>query len=1183
MRKKSMAVAVAIALTAGTVMPQITLADSFAQEEVQELEVQADFSEGETADDSGFELEEADGDENTPDVEVDGETDSEEDSADLGEQQEDSQIFSSEEESGLNDGSLKLEDSFSDGDEDEELNLAGEISGEAVGDGLNTENGESDNRNKQDYIQWSEPVYSYLTVEDNGFYRVEYVDNQLLIEKYNSKFVRQSSKKILPELKLFGGFYAGKNAFYVVWGQKNTEDNEAKEVIRLVKYDKNWSRIGAVSLKGVNTTVPFGFGTLRMTEYENLLYIRTSHEMFAGSDGVHHQANLTWQVRTTDMVTIDSYYEVSNLTRGYVSHSFNQFIMVDAQKNIVALDHGDAHPRGALLGMYEKTASESSFSGNYFSDIIFTAQGKGGDNATGMSLGGLEYSSLGYLTAGNSVVQDENWADHTVRNIFVTLTLYSDCTKIPVTTTYPNGSYSMSYPLTSNNNTSLKWITGYSESGGISASTPQLVKLSSDSFLLLWAQKQGEYSNGKISYVFLDGNGNTTSSIYTQNGYLSDCQPVVSGGKAIWYVTDGSKMTICSIRSDGSFETEPAHKNTYEPEMKFDSNEITCGLVDETTWNPFSTNSDGKVSYSSSDESIAKVDANGKVSLLATGTCEITAHVSAGINYAAKSLSYTLHILNLKKQTIHGENSFKCAYGDQFNLGMTCEGNVDLTYTSENTDIIEVSPKGDVTAKAVGTTTVHVIAAATDIYSRGNLTVKITVNEKDISKVQLIFTRIGDVKEEELELSETRALIDEDKILKEDIDYFIRGGSWQYYAEGEKEGYLISIEDHIEGRGNYTGEAWLGAMPINEKSQMNSAKFTSKGNQLSWQEESGAVGYYIYRKVNNDSTYKRIKKITRSNITSWTYTEYAGTMGTYTYCFRAYTRNGNKELLAKTSNAITCSPQPVLKSAVSQNGNAIKVTWEPLKDVDSYILYYKKNGSSWKEAARNIKDTSYTHTKLTLGDQYTYTVRGVVGNQKTDYNKKGVFAYVVPAAVKLGRVTSAGYDRVKLNWTKMNGATGYAIYIRQNGKWTKLATTTNTSYTHVNSKKFPVVTGRDNTYTVRAMCRKNSKTLYGSYSNTGITGRAMPARTAISSLNSSKNALTVSYKKVAGASGYQIAYSLYKDKGYRYVTVSGSRLSTTIRKLASKKNYFVKVRAYRTVNKKRCYGAYSPVKYKKTK
>lgn len=1181
MRKKSMAVAVAIALTAGTVMPQMTLADSFAQEDVQELEVQADFSEGETADDSGFEIEEADGDENAPDVEVDGETDSEEDNAGSEEQQEGLQTFSSEEESGLDDGSLKPEDAFSDGDTDEELNLAGEISADAVRGGFQTSaNGESDNRNQQDYSTGSAPSYSYLTVEQDGYYRVEYVDDKLLIEKYSTDFTRQFSKKLDSELELFGGFYAGKDAYYIAWGQMNWDEEDSKEVIRLIKYDKNWNRIGAASLKGANTTAPFSAGNLRMAEYGNVLYIRTSHGMYTTDDGLNHQANLTWQVRTSDMTSIDSCHEITNQTEGYVSHSFNQFILIDDQANIVALDHGDAYPRGALLGMYEKTASENSFRGDYFADLVWVAQGEEGVNYTGMSLGGLEYSNSSYLTAGNSVIQDANWSDHNTRNIFITVTSRSDCTKTPVEEQISEDSYTISYPLTLKGTTSSKWITSYSESSGISASTPELVKLSSDAFVLLWAQTNGHgESNGKISYVFLDGRGNTTSSIYTKNGYLSDCQPVVSGGKAIWYVTDGSKMTICRIGSDGSFETEPAHKNSYEPEMKFDSNEITCGLVDGTAWNPFSTNSDGKVSYSSSDESIAKVDANGKVSLLSTGTCKITAHVSAGINYAAKSVSYTLHVLDLKKQTIHGKNSFKCAYGDsKFNLGMTCEGNAVLTYKNDTPNVVSVSSKGEVTVKAVGTATIHVIATATDTYSRGALDIKITVSKKDISKTQLIFTKIGPVKRDDV--YQNIAVIDGDRILEEETDYFNWGGSYYY---GYQDDYLLEIGQDIEGVGNYTGEAELYASPINERSKMNSAKFTSKGNQLSWQEESGAVGYYIYRKVNNDSTYKRIKKITRSNITSWTDTEYAGTMGTYTYCVRAYTRNGDKELLAKTSNAVTCSPQPVLKSAVSQNGNAVKVTWEPLKGVDSYILYYRKNGSSWKEAARNIKDASYTHTKLTLGDQYTYTVRGVVGNQKTDYNKNGVSAYVVPAAVKLGKVTSSGYDRVKLTWTKMNGAAGYVIYIKQNGKWTKLATTTNTSYIHINSKKFPVVTGRGNTYTVRAMCRKNNKTLYGSYSNTGITGKAMPARTAISSLNPSKNALAVSYKKVAGASGYQIAYSLYKDKGYRYVTVSGNRLSTTLKNLASKKNYFVKVRAYRTVNKKRYYGAYSPVKYKKTK
>ena len=230
MRKKSMAVAVAIALTAGTVMPQMTLADSFAQEAVQELDVQADFSEGESADDSGFEIEEADGDENAPDVEVDGEMDSEEDNAGSEEQQEDSQIFSSEDAADLDDGSMQTEE-FSDGDNEEKLEYAGELSIDSAGNGLYAdENGESDNTNEQNYTTWSSPMYSYLTKEDDGYYRVECVNSKLLIEKYDLDFVRQSSRIMEPELEKFGGFYAGKNAYYVVWGQKNPDDDPSCQI-----------------------------------------------------------------------------------------------------------------------------------------------------------------------------------------------------------------------------------------------------------------------------------------------------------------------------------------------------------------------------------------------------------------------------------------------------------------------------------------------------------------------------------------------------------------------------------------------------------------------------------------------------------------------------------------------------------------------------------------------------------------------------------------------------------------------------------------------------------------------------------------------------------------------------------------------------------------------------------------
>ena len=93
----------------------------------------------------------------------------------------------------------------------------------------------------------------------------------------------------------------------------------------------------------------------------------------------------------------------------------------------------------------------------------------------------------------------------------------------------------------------------------------------------------------------------------------------------------------------------------------------------------------------------------------------------------------------------------------------------------------------------------------------------------------------------------------------------------------------------------------------------------------------------------------------------------------------------------------------------------------------------------------------------------------------------------------------------------------------------------------------------------------------------------VPKKVTISSVKPGKKQLTVKYKKVTGASGYQIAYSTSKSKGFKYITVNSKTASKLIKKLKSKKNYYVKVRAYKTVGKKKYYGTYSKLKSVKVK
>ena len=82
-----------------------------------------------------------------------------------------------------------------------------------------------------------------------------------------------------------------------------------------------------------------------------------------------------------------------------------------------------------------------------------------------------------------------------------------------------------------------------------------------------------------------------------------------------------------------------------------------------------------------------------------------------------------------------------------------------------------------------------------------------------------------------------------------------------------------------------------------------------------------------------------------------------------------------------------------------------------------------------------------------------------------------------------------------------------------------------------------------------------------------------------------KKKLTVTWKKDKNVSGYQIKIATKKNfKGAKTYTVKSYKTyKKVIKKLKSKKKYFVKVRAYKTVGKSKAYGAYSAVRSCKVK
>ena len=422
---------------------------------------------------------------------------------------------------------------------------------------------ETTNYAGQNYDRWAVPVNSYLFENPSGgLSRVEYADGQVIVEHYDETFNYSSGETLAMELPIWGGFFAGQKYNYLVEGQNNEEQDDTREVIRVIQYDKEWKRIGSTGLYGANTVHPFDAGSIRFAEYADDLYIRTCHEMYAAADGYNHQASVTIAVKQSELKVTDSWYEVMNVGYGYVSHSFNQFVIVDGEQNIVCVDHGDANPRSTVLIRYPVKAGNGVFSADYNHQVKFVNvqeyPGYRGDNTTGGTLGGLTGTSKGYLVAhtsdgvggGGTQLPYLSFVDKDSLAVTTRALPYQDAACPPMLV--PTGE-DQGYVLWNRQNDSVNTgMTYYTidRSGNWIEYTPD-----------------PEHVDDALYYVTYQADGSFGSVQTAASAPLSDCQPIVYRGNVVWYVTEKSVPTFY-VLSESGVKATLATAEEREPEVK---------------------------------------------------------------------------------------------------------------------------------------------------------------------------------------------------------------------------------------------------------------------------------------------------------------------------------------------------------------------------------------------------------------------------------------------------------------------------------------------------------------------------------------------------------------------------------------------------------------------------------------
>ncbi|MDO5294689.1 MAG: hypothetical protein Q4F05_18285, partial [bacterium] len=294
-------------------------------------------------------------------------------------------------------------------------------------------------------------------------------------------------------------------------------------------------------------------------------------------------------------------------------------------------------------------------------------------------------------------------------------------------------------------------------------------------------------------------------------------------------------------------------------------------------------------------------------------------------------------------------------------------------------------------------------------------------------------------------------------------------------------------------------------------------------------------------------------------------------------CLRV--RNTEEIVLVKQQTPVTVGDVENLR-VTSATTSSIALSWKAVSGATGYRVGTYVNG---KWTYTTVKTNSFTHKKLSGCQTVTYRVQAVKEvNGKTYYGKytNNLKAAARPTTTKVS-VTSNGKTSIKISYASIKGVSGYEIAQYKNGKWVviKTAGSKTTAKTISGLKE-----GTTYKFKVRGYVMVNGKKVYGNYSS-ALTTATKTKTPVISSIKTSKKKVTVSWKKVSGATGYEVyKYNTSKKKYQKVKTITkAGTVKYTSSNLKAGTTAKYKVRAYKTVGSKKIYSNYSAAKSIKVK
>ena len=287
--------------------------------------------------------------------------------------------------------------------------------------------------------------------------------------------------------------------------------------------------------------------------------------------------------------------------------------------------------------------------------------------------------------------------------------------------------------------------------------------------------------------------------------------------------------------------------------------------------------------------------------------------------------------------------------------------------------------------------------------------------------------------------------------------------------------------------------------------------------------------------------------------------------------------------LTKTFNIV---PDTVKNMQISKAGtNTVDLSWSPVSGADGYTVQILKNGK-WVSVGNFVGTSAQISGLLPGSVNYVHIAAYASSNGKTyigNYNTSVKIETTVGAINP--RVSAYANNFVTLTWNKQTAANGYEVF-KYDASSKKYVLYKNITNPNTNTCKVTgLASNKKYDFKVRAYQIDDSEKTYAPFGAVVSQYTSIAKPNLNSAKSTSKKKIKASWSKVGGASGYQVMWSTYKNfsKNYKTKSVKSKYLSKTVTAAQSKKTYYVRVRAYKTISGKKVYSQWSSTKKVKTK